>query len=317
MCRFDVLKCADRLLPYVLKTPLVESETLSELTARKIYLKLETFQKTGAFKVRGAMNFLLGLCDDAKKAGVVTASSGNHALGMSFGSSILGIPATAVMPFGAPEVKRCKAEKYGAEVILHGCCYDEAAEHAYAFAKDTGRLFVPSFDDFAIIEGQGTILKEILDDLPDVGLVVAPIGGGGLVAGLLSACRQIMPGLGIVGAEPEGAAAMAAAIRAGSPVTLDGLDTGADGVAVKRVGDLTFQVVFECRPEIVIVTDEEIKRAQLLLLREAKVVAELAGSVPVAALFKMPPEALPDKVVCVITGANLDPRGLAAIWVSA
>jgi len=308
MYKTDVVECSGRLAPYIFRTPLVESEALSELVGRKVYLKLETFQKTGAFKFRGAMNRLLTLDEAMKKNGVVTASSGNHGLGMSLGSKILGIKCTVAMPLRAPEVKQQRAKRYGSEVVLHGDTYDEAAEYAKKLAKETNRTYVPSFNDPAIIEGQGTILKEILDEVPDTGLVVAPIGGGGLVAGLLSARAQLKPDLRIVGAEPTGAASMKAALEAGKPVTLDRLDTIADGVAVKTAGDITFAVISRRNPEIVVVTDDEIKECQRLLITAAKVIAEPAAAVSVAALRRLPKEDLPEKVACVITGANVDPE---------
>lgn len=313
MIKTDVFKCAERLSPYILRTPLVESEVLSDAIGRKVYLKLETFQKTGAFKFRGAMNRLLLLGPKAGENGVVTASSGNHGLGMSLGSRILGLKCTVAMPQRAPEVKQAKARKYGAEVILNGNSYDEAAEFAKNLALETNRTYVPSFNDPAIIEGQGTILKEICEDLPDVGLVVAPIGGGGLMAGLLSARSLVKPELQIVGAEPSGAASMKAALDAGKPVTLDEMNTIADGVAVKTAGDITFEVISRWKPDIVIVTDDEIREAQWLLINGAKVMAESAAAVPVAALRRLPEKNLPNNIVCVITGGNIDADELAKL----
>jgi len=311
MFQFDIVKCRERLNPWIIKTPVVESETLSEITGKRVYLKLETLQKTGAFKFRGAMNYLLTLTPDLRKKGVITASSGNHGLGMSLGSKLLGVKCTVVMPLRAPLTKQERAKKYGAKVVLYGDSYDEAAAYAKHLAEREDSAYVPSFNNPSIMEGQGTILAEIASELPDVDTVIVPIGGGGLIAGLLLAKEDLGLNCNIIGAEPEGAASMKASLEAGKLVTLDSLETIADGVAVKTVGDLTFKVVSQKRPDIVIVSDEEIKRAQKLMLTQAKVLSEPAGAVSVAALLSpnLSPEN-PEKVVCVITGANLDEEGL-------
>jgi threonine dehydratase len=306
---YDMTKCIERLRPYITKTPLVESEVLSEAAGTKVYLKLESFQKTGAFKFRGAINYLLSLDEKERESGVVTASSGNHGLGMSLGSKILGVRCTVVMPERAPLVKQERAKKYGSEVIVHGETYDDAADYARNLGEKRGCAYVPSFNNPAIMEGQGTILAEILEDLPDTDLVVAPIGGGGLIAGLIIAKDQLKPDIAVIGAEPTGAASMKASLESGKLMTLERLDTIADGVAVKTVGDLTFDVVRRENLSVVEVVDDDIKEAQKTLLTGAKVLSEPAGAVSVAAVIKMASigkNPLPRKVVCVITGANMD-----------
>ncbi len=311
LAEYDVRECVKRLKPYIIKTPLVESEVLSDLAGIPVYLKLETFQKTGAFKFRGAMNYLLSLDSQKREAGVITASSGNHGLGMSLGSKLLGVKCTVVMPTKAPLVKQQKAKKYGSNVVLYGDSYDEAASYAESLAKQQGAAYVPSFNHPAIMEGQGTILYEIQEDLPDVECVMAPVGGGGLLAGLLVAREGLGVQAEVIGVEPEGAASMKAAMDAGELVTLPSLNTIADGVAVKTAGNLTFDVIYDKRPEIIIVDDECVKQTQKLMMTEAKVLAEPAGAVSVAGLLKLSGRGRFKNVVCVVSGANMDESQLA------
>lgn len=307
---FNIERCQKRLQPYIYRTPLVQSEILSEMTNKNVYLKLESFQKTGAFKYRGSLNYLLTLPPEEAKYGVMTASSGNHGLGMSLGARLLGYGCAVVMPSHAPIVKQERARNYGAEVILYGESYDDAANYAQCLAQERGWAYVPSFNHPAIIEGQGTILWEIKEQLPSTQLIITPIGGGGIVAGLLQANEQLGTGYHIWGVEPEGAACMHASLRAGRQVTLDKLETYADGVAVRTPGDITFAVVQYYRPELFTVSEDHIKEAQMLLLTKAKVVAEPAAAVAIAGLLnrELPKEI--ENIVCVITGANVDEKGL-------
>ncbi len=315
MYQFDVAKCAHKLKPYIFKTPIIESETLSEAVGTRVFLKLESFQKTGAFKFRGAMNYLLSLSKKEKEKGVITASSGNHGLGMSLGSQILGVDCTVVMPTRAPLIKQERAKRYGAKVLLYGDTYDDAAKYAESLGKQKDLSYVPSFNNYAIMEGQGTILAEILEELQDVQLVIAPIGGGGLISGLLIACDQFKTDLKVYGAEPVGAASMKASVDAGKLVALKEMKTIADGVAVESVGDLTFDVVNTKRPRIIEVSDADILKTQKMLLTEAKVLAESAAAVSVAALLRLSENAekLPEKLVCVISGGNTDTESLQAL----
>lgn len=304
---YNVIECAKNLKLYTIRTPLVESEVLSDLFGIPIYLKLETFQRTAAFKFRGAMNYLLKLSPEERQAGVITASSGNHGLGMALGSKLLGIKCTVVMPIKAPLTKQQKAQKYGSRVLLYGNSYDEAACCAESLAKDEGAMYVPSFNHPAIIEGQGTILCEIIEDLPEVQNVVAPVGGGGLLAGLLVAKEELGVETRIVGVEPEGAACMQAAVCNGKPVTLPFIDTIADGAAVRTAGDITFDIVYSRRPTIITVEDVQIEDVQRILITEAKVLAEAAGALSVAGLSGLE-EILNHSrnVVCIVSGANID-----------
>jgi len=306
MSTFDILSCVRRLAPWVIRTPLVEIEYLSELVGRKVFLKLESMQRTGAFKFRGAMNYMLTLDHSQAKRGVITASSGNHGLGMSLGGKLMGLRCTVVMPLSAPLVKQNKAKDYGANVVLYGDCYDEAQDYAKVLSEREGYAYVPSFNHPAVIEGQGTILSEILADLPHADMVFAPIGGGGLIAGLLLAGEQLKTAAAIVGVEPYGAACMKASLDAGQLTTLPEMQTIADGVAVRTPGNLNFAIVNRFRPNVLQITDEEITATQKSLLREAKIIVETAGAVSVAGMLRseLPKEAT--SLVCVISGANLD-----------
>ena len=306
MSQFDVRECAVRLRPWIIKTPLVENEYLSDQVGKKVYLKLENMQRTGAFKFRGAMNYMLTLDKSLAGKGVITASSGNHGLGMSLSGKLVGLKCTVVMPETAPLVKQNKAKGYGASVILHGSCYDEAQEHARVLADREGYAYVPSFNHPAIIEGQGTVMKEIHDELPEADVFLAPVGGGGLISGMLLAAEQLEVKGKIVGVEPYGAACMTASLQAGRLVTLENMATIADGVAVRTPGSLNYELVNRFNPMMLGVSDDEVVAAQKLLLQEAKLIVETAGAVPVAALLKDSPAPEVKAVVCVISGANVD-----------
>ncbi len=307
---FELKVCVERLKPWIIRTPLVEIESLSEMTGRSVYLKLEGLQRSGSFKFRGAMNYMLTLDEAEARRGVITASSGNHGLGMSLSGKLRGIRCIVVMPTSAPLAKQDKAKLYGAELVLHGTCYDDAQEYALELASRAGYTYVPSFNHAAIIEGQGTILDEILMDLPQADTVFVPVGGGGMLAGLLLAKAQLGSGLEVVGVEPWGAAGMTASLQAGRLTTTKDMQTIADGVAVRTPGDLNFEIAQRYRPKMWCVSDEQISEAQKIVLREAKMLIETAGAVPIAGLLS---RHLPDRakhVVCVVSGANVDPSTL-------
>jgi threonine dehydratase len=306
MSNFDVLSCAKRLEPWIIRTPLVEVEYLSAQLGKKVFLKLEGLQRTGAFKFRGALNYMLTIDRSQASRGVITASSGNHGLGMSLAGSLVGLECTVVMPVSAPLVKQNRAKAYGATVVLYGGCYDEAQDYAKTIGEAEGLIYVPSFNHPAIIEGQGTILSEILTDMPHTDMVFAPIGGGGLVAGLLLAGEQLRSEAAIVGVEPFGAACMKASLDAAELTTLTEMQTVADGVAVRTPGSLNFAIVSRFKPPIVLITDDEIKATQRALLHEAKIIVETAGAVSVAGMLKadLPPEI--ERIVSVVSGANVD-----------
>ncbi|MBC7340326.1 MAG: pyridoxal-phosphate dependent enzyme [Firmicutes bacterium] len=304
----DVFEARQRIRREVVRTPLLSPEALGKRLGAGVWLKLENFQRTGAFKFRGALNCVLKLVGTRAGADLrlVTASSGNHALGMSLAGKIAGAKVTVVMPERAPMVKQQKARAYGAHVVLHGACYDDAQLHARCLAAEAGAVYVPSFNHPDIMAGQGTIALEVLEDLPEPGLVVFPIGGGGLAAGMAVVLRALVPRARLVGVQAEGAASMKVSLEQGRLVELPSVDTVADGIAVRRPGELTFSVLQRLLDDVVVVSDREILEAMGVLI-EASVVVEPAGAAAVAAL-------LADKVganqgecvIAVVTGGNVD-----------
>jgi len=309
MFSYDIEACAKRIAPYIIRTPLVEVEDLSTCLERKVYLKLESMQRTGAFKFRGAMNYMLSLSKEEADRGVITASSGNHGLGMSLAGKLLGIRCTVVMPVSAPQTKQERAKNYGANLILHGQDYDEAQAHAQSLAQREGFTYVPSFNHPRIIEGQGTVLAEILEDLPNVDMVIAPVGGGGMIGGLLLGKEEMRATkVQMIGVEPTGAASMQYSMDQGHLSTLPTMQTIADGVAVRTPGSLNFEIVQHYRPTLWQVDDEAILNARRRLFQKSRVISEAAGAVTVAALLEkeLPKEA--KEIVCIISGSNLDLR---------
>jgi len=277
-----------------------------------VHLKCENLQRTGSFKIRGAYNRLCTLSPEEADAGVVAASAGNHAQGVALAAKLLGIKATVFMPVGAALPKFEATSGYGAEVRLQGSVYDEAFEAAKGFSSETGAVMVHPFDHEEIIAGQGTVGLEILEQLPETKLVVVPVGGGGLIAGIAAAIKAIDPKVRIVGVEPEGAANMSASIRAGKLVEIDQLSTVADGLAAKRAGALPFEHMRELVDEIVIVTDDEIAEALLLMAERAKLVVEPAGAAGVAAVMKGKIK-IDDPSVVLLSGGNIDPLLLLSV----
>jgi len=287
-------------------TPLDLSTTFSELCGRAIYLKLENLQKTGSFKVRGALNKIQLLDAEKRRAGVITASAGNHAQGVAYAGRMAQVPVTVVMPELAALSKVVATEGYGAEVVLAGRDYAGAYERAAVLARERGATFVHAFDDAEVITGQGTIGLEILEQLPDADTIVIPVGGGGLLSGILSALRGSGHAARIVGVQAEGAAALGNSLRAGEHVDCASVDTIADGLATGRIGALPLEIMQTDPPAAVEVSDAEITAAVLLLLERAKTVAEGAGAVGLAACLadRLPAEA--KKVVVVLSGGNID-----------
>jgi len=301
----DVLRARRVIGEVVIETPLVFAERLSETFGARVYLKLENFQRTGAFKFRGAYNCVSQLDGEARRAGLVTASSGNHALGLSLSAHIYQVNAVVVMPTTAPPAKQARAKFYGAEVILYGSIYDEACDHAMRFAAQRGMTYVPSFDHAHIIAGQGTMGLEILEQNPSVDLILAPVGGGGLLAGLITAGT----GAEVVGVQAEGAAAMVRSLEKGERRALPAISTIADGIATLKPGELTFAVAARHQARVVTVSDDQIIAAMGRLLSSG-VVAEPAAAASVAALSGLGSIA-GRTVACVITGGNVSGTLLA------
>ena len=288
----------------LLPTPLIYSPIFSEESGNNIYIKPENLQKTGAFKIRGAYNKMLKLTEAEKQRGVIASSAGNHAQGVAYAARELGIKAVIVMPKTTPLIKVQSTKKYGAEVVLYGDVYDDAYQKAKELEEKEGYVFVHPFNDPDVLEGQGTIALEILEQLPQTDVIVVPIGGGGLISGIACAAKQIKPDIKIVGVEPSGAASATEALKKNKLVTLPEANTIADGTAVKRIGELNFEYIKKYVDEVVTVDDYELTEAFLLLTEKHKIIAENSGVLPLAALKKLTDRN--KNVVPVVSGGNID-----------
>ena len=294
-------------------SPCTHSASISETSGHPVYLKLENRQRTGAFKERGALNKLLLLTEPERKRGVIAASAGNHAQGVAFHARRNGIAAKIVMPVMTPLVKVNATKGYGADVVLYGDGYDEAYEEARRLAEVEGLTFVHPFDDPAVIAGQGTIALEILEQVPDMEAVVVPIGGGGLISGIACAIKESKPGIRVVGVQAARMPSMLEAVRAGHTVTIPVNPTIADGIAVRRSGELTLQNVQKYVDEVVAVEEEEIASGILTLLEREKTLAEGAGAAAVAALLHHKTSLKQQKTVALVCGGNIDVTLLSRI----
>ena len=297
----------------VLYSPCHLSHYLSALTGLPLHLKFENLQRTGSFKERGALNKLLTLNEEERNRGVIAASAGNHAQGVAFHAAALGIRAQIVMPLTTPLVKVAATRAFGAEVILHGASYDEACEEATRRCQMEGSTFIHPFDDPEVISGQGTIGLELLEQVPDLEAVVVPIGGGGLISGIGCALKERNPKIRVVGVEPEKLPSMLRAREAGAPVTIAQEATIADGIAVRRAGDITLPLVDKYVDEIVTVDDEEIASAILMLLEQEKTLAEGAGAAALAAIVQSKTNLHHRRTVALVCGGNIDVTLLAKI----
>ncbi len=300
----DIVNAQSVLKSIVKFTPLEHSKSFSALSEADVYLKLENFQTTGSFKVRGAYYKIKNLTPDEAVKGVLCASAGNHAQGVAYAASSLGVKSTVFMPVFAPPLKVIATRAYGAEVVLTGDTFDDAFNAAVEFGKKSGATFVHPFNDPHIIAGQGTIGLEIFEQLRDVDDVLVPIGGGGLIAGIAIALKQLNPRIRIIGVEAEGAQSMKASIENGAPITLNSADTIADGIAVKSPGNLTFEVTRKLVDELLVVNDAEMARTAYLLLQRAKILTEPAGVAAMAAVLYQKTDTKGRKVVPVISGGN-------------
>lgn len=303
----DVEAAASRVEGVVVRTPLLRSPELSDATGGEVRLKLESLQRTGSFKPRGAFNFISRLDDEALERGVVTYSSGNHGQAVSFAAGLLGARAVVVMPTTAPGIKRRGVERLGGEVVFEGTTSVERQRRAERMAREEGLTVVPPFDHPHILAGQGTVGLEIERDWPEVDTVLVPVGGGGLVSGVAAALRRRKPDAVVLGVEPRGAASMTAALDAGEPVTLEAIDTIADGLAPVRSGELTLRHVRDLVDDVVQVTDEAIREAAAFLLRRQKLVVEYSGAATVAALRSGAVTGEGRRVAAVVSGGNADP----------
>ena len=292
-------------------TKLVYSEFLSEQTGGKVYLKPENMQYTGAYKVRGAYYKISTLSEEEREKGLITASAGNHAQGVAYAAQKFGCKAVIVMPTVTPLIKVNRTKNYGAEVILHGDVYDDACAYAMKLAEEKGYTFVHPFDDLDVAAGQGSIAMEIVQELPTVDYILAPIGGGGLITGVATLAKMLNPKIKVIGVEPSPAASMTAALRAGEPVTLPTANTIADGTAVKRVGEKIFPYVQENVDQILTVEDDELIGAFLDLVENHKMIVENSGLLTVAALKQL--ELTGKKAVAILSGGNMDVITMSSI----
>jgi len=308
----DAFKNARNVLHGVIRsTHLIHSPYLSRLCGNTVYLKPENMQVTGAYKIRGAYYKISTLTEEEKARGLVTASAGNHAQGVAYAAQAAGVKATIVMPTTTPLVKVNNTKDYGAEVILHGEVFDDAAELAAKLAEEKGLTYVHPFNDPVLATGQGTIAYEIFQDLPDVDAILVPVGGGGLITGISTLTKQLNPSVEVIGVEPTGAASMKASLEAGHVVTLPAASTIADGVAVKTPGDKVFPYVQKYVDRILALEDGELVEAFLDVMERHKMVVENAGLLTVAALRHL--DFKGKNVVCVLSGGNMDVITMASL----
>lgn len=301
---YDFVEARERLSTVTVKTKLIHSDVFSQECGNDVYIKPENLQITGSFKVRGAYNKIFKLSNEEKERGVIAASAGNHAQGVALAAKRLGIKAVIAMPKHTPLIKVKATKQYGAEVVLHGEIYDEAYQKAVDLQKEKGYVLVHPFDDEDVIEGQGTIALEVLEELPDADVLLVPVGGGGLVAGIAAAAKLKNPQIKVIGVEPEGAASALAGLKADHPVPLAEVATIADGTAVRTIGSLTLDYIKEYVDEVVTVSDYELMESFLLLVEKHKLVAENAGILSLAGLKKL--KCRGKKVVSILSGGNID-----------
>jgi threonine dehydratase len=310
----DILAARERISGSIYKTPCAQSKTLTRLTGQKVFLKLENLQMTGSFKERGALNKIATLTAEQGRRGVVAASAGNHAQGVAYHATERGIRAVIVMPLTTPLVKVQATRGFGAEVVLHGANYDEACVEATRLCQEQGMVFIHPFDDPLVMAGQGTIGLELLEQVDGLEAVVVPIGGGGLIGGIACALKESRPQLRVVGVQTSRLPSMAEAVKAQHPVTLEPSTTIADGIAVRRAGDVTFPVVEKYVDEIVTVDEDEIASSILTLLEREKTLAEGAGATALAALLQKRTSLAKDTVTAVLVcGGNIDVTLLSRI----
>lgn len=303
----EIESAARRLAGIAVATPLLVADAVSEAVDAQVRLKCENLQRAGSFKIRGAHNFVSQLSDHQVAQGIITYSSGNHAQAVALAGRLRGVRVVVVMPTTAPKIKRDGTQRLGAEVVFEGTTSIERKARAEEIAEREGLAMVPPFDHRHIIAGQGTVGLEIARDWPDVDVVLAPIGGGGLASGVAAAVKRMVPAARVIGVEPVGAASMRKALDNGFPALLDEIDTIADGLAPVIVGELTFEHARDLMDDVVTVDDESIRRATSLLVGRHKLVVEYSGAVTTAALLSGKVDVDGLRVAAVISGGNLDP----------
>ena len=309
----DIQRVSTFLEGVIHPTPLILSQTLNKHQGSKVYLKLESLQKTGSFKLRGAYNKIIHLPSARRSQGVITASAGNHAQGVAYAASLFSLPALIVMPERTPLIKISATKNHGAEVVLRGNNFDEACIYARQLMEERNLTFIPPFDDEEVIAGQGTIGLEILRNLPNVNTVIVPIGGGGLISGTAIALKETNSHVRVIGVEAKGAASMHHSIQNGTIKEIEMVKTIADGISIKQPGKITFPLVQRYVDEIVLVEEEEIAEAVLTFMEKEKLLVEGAGAVPLAALLGDRVNIPNGQVVLVISGGNIDVNIIARI----
>jgi len=309
----EIESAARRLAGVAISTPLLPSDALSERLGAQVRLKCESLQRAGSFKIRGAHNFVSQLSDEQVAPGLVTYSSGNHGQAVALAGKLRRVPVTVVMPTTAPKVKRDGAQRLGARLVFEGTTSVERKARAEAIARQEGMVIVPPFDHRHIIAGQGTVGLEIAREWPDVDLVVAPVGGGGLASGVAAALKRLVPSARMVGVEPEGAASMRLALDRGAPTLLPEIDTIADGLAPVMAGNLTFEHAQELMDDVVTVDDAAIREATILLMEKQRLIVEYSGAAAAAALLARRVKVDGGRVAVVVSGGNLDPTLLAEL----
>lgn len=307
----DIYMAEQKLQSVIKKTELIESPFFSNECGNRVFIKPENLQVTGAFKIRGAFNKLSTLSEMEKSRGVISASAGNHAQGIGYASQLLGVKATLVMPSATPIIKVEATKNYGVDVVLYGDNYDDSYKKARELEAEHNYVFVHPFNDLDVIMGQGTLALEIVKELDDVDEILIPIGGGGLISGIAFAIKMLKPSIKIIGVEPEGACCIKESLAQNKVIELEKVDTMADGTAVKKPGDLTFEFIRAFVDEVVTVSDFEILEAILLLMEKHKLIVEGAGALSLAGLKKI--QSKNKKIVCLVSGGNIDISTISAI----
>jgi threonine dehydratase len=310
----DIQAARRTLLDVIIATPILPAERLSQELGARVFLKAENTQRSGSFKLRGAYNTISRLAPAERQRGVIAHSAGNHAQGVALAARLLGVPATIVMPERAPLTKVAATRRFGAEVLLHGASFDDAGARAREIQSERGLTYVHAFNDERVIAGQGTIGLELVEALPDLELLIVPIGGGGLISGIALAVKALLPDVRIVGVQAAGCASIPQSLAAGEPIAAPAARTIADGIAVKRPGDLTLPIIRDLVDEVVIVDDDEIARGIAYIVQNARLVVEGAGAAGVAALLsgKITPHT-DETVGVVMGGGNIDGNLLARV----
>ncbi|HLW00680.1 MAG TPA: threonine ammonia-lyase [Ktedonobacterales bacterium] len=302
----DIWRAQDVLRKSIARTPMIHSRTFSAMTSANVYLKAEMLQRAGSFKIRGATYKMSRLSAAQRQHGVITASAGNHAQGVAIAARDAGVACTIFMPRFAPLAKVTATRAYGAEVVLHGDTYDDAYARCMEMQRETGATYISAFDDVDVIAGQGTLALEMLNEQPDADTLIVPIGGGGLISGIAIAAKSLKPDIRIIGVQASGSGSCRASLDVGEVVTLPAISTIADGIAVKRPGDITFPIIKELVDDILLIDDEQIIRAVLLLLERCKFLVEGAGAISVAALLSGLIDVKGHTVICPLSGGNID-----------